>query len=112
MSVEETKTQWANIVKILALLVSPRSHLNSSNSASLCAAIKKIRTALSWRWRDGSRMRSSLILTTYNGFWPRLEAGQLNWNIQLSHTCLVDRFWRTTTRRETEVGLWCLVLGQ
>src|SRR5215470_8728276 len=79
MSVEETKPRWANIAKILPQLGSPRSRRNSSNSASLCAAIKRIRTVSSWRWRDGSRMTSSLILTTCSGSSRRLEAGQLYW---------------------------------
>src|SRR6516165_5058285 len=72
MSVEETKPPWANIAKILQQLGSRPSHLNSSDSASRCAEIKRIRTASSWRWRDGSCMRSSSMLTTCSGFLQSL----------------------------------------
>src|SRR6516225_7980963 len=72
MSTEETKPRWQNIAKISKPLGSPPSHLNSSNSALRCVAIKRIRTASSWRWRDGSRKRSSSIPRTYSGFLPTL----------------------------------------
>jgi hypothetical protein len=52
------------------------SHLNSSNSASRCAEIRRIRTASSLRWRGGSRLSSSSILRTSTGFWQMLVCDQ------------------------------------